>query len=77
VLVQGINLNILGTYNGLIMQKRKLNEAQSKSNVRNAEDGIFGRSFSIAYNGLGIAEGRDWKDKSFNLAKMPNRITND
>lgn len=29
------------------------------------------------YNGSGIAEGRYLKDKSFNLAQMPNRITND
>jgi len=28
-------------------------------------------------NGSGIAEGRDWEDKSFNLAQMPNRSTND
>jgi len=32
---------------------------------------------SIAGNGSGIAEGRDLKDKSFNLAQMPNRSTND
>ena len=31
----------------------------------------------MAYNGSGIAEGRDLKDKIFNLTKMPNRITND
>jgi hypothetical protein len=35
------------------------------------------RFFSIGYNGSGIAEGRDFKDKSFNLAQIPNRITND
>ena len=29
------------------------------------------------YNGLGIAEDRDLKGKSFNLAQIPNRITND
>lgn len=28
-------------------------------------------------NGSGIAEGRDLKDKCFNLAQMPNRSTND
>ena len=28
-------------------------------------------------NGSGIAEGRDLKDKIFNLAQKPNRITND
>jgi len=28
-------------------------------------------------NGSGIAEGRDLKDKSFNLAQIPNRSTND
>jgi len=28
-------------------------------------------------NGLGIAEGRGLKDKCFNLAQMPNRITNE
>jgi hypothetical protein len=33
--------------------------------------------FLIADNGLGIAEGRDLKDKCFNLAQMPNRSTND
>ena len=31
----------------------------------------------VTDNGSGIAEGRDLKDKSFNLAQMPNRITND
>lgn len=31
----------------------------------------------MAYNGSGIAEGRDLKDKNFKLAQMPNRITND
>jgi hypothetical protein len=31
----------------------------------------------MAGNGSGIAEGRDLKDKSFNLAQMPNRIKND
>ena len=31
----------------------------------------------LAYNGSGIAEGRDLKDKSFSLAQMPNRSTND
>jgi hypothetical protein len=31
----------------------------------------------MSYNGLGIAEGRDLKDKSFNLAQMLNRITKD
>jgi hypothetical protein len=28
-------------------------------------------------NGSGIAEGRELKDKSFNLAQMLNRSTND
>ena len=28
-------------------------------------------------NGSGIAEGRDLKDKSYNLAQMPNRSKND
>lgn len=32
---------------------------------------------SLAHNGSGIAEGRDLKDKSFNLAQIPNRSTND
>jgi hypothetical protein len=32
---------------------------------------------SITPNVSGIAEGRDLKDKSFNLAQMPNRSTND
>lgn len=58
VLVPGINLNSLAIYNGLIGQKIKQNEVQSKSNVRNAEDGIFGRSFSITYNVLRIYEVR-------------------
>jgi hypothetical protein len=31
----------------------------------------------MAHNDSGIAEGRDLKDKSFNLAKMLNRSTND
>ncbi len=31
----------------------------------------------IAGNGSGIAEGRDLKDKSFNLAQMSNRSIND
>lgn len=31
----------------------------------------------MAHNGLGIAEGRDLKDKSFNLEQMPNVSTND
>jgi len=31
----------------------------------------------MSYNGSGIAECRDLKDKSFSLAQMPNRITND
>ena len=30
----------------------------------------------VAYNGSGIAEGRDLKDKSFKLAQMPNRSKN-
>lgn len=34
-------------------------------------------TYSIAYNGSGIAEGRDLEAESFNLAKMPNIITND
>ena len=29
------------------------------------------------YNGSGIAEGRDLKDKTFNFAQMPNRSTKD
>ena len=28
-------------------------------------------------NGSGIAEGRDLEAESFNVAQMPNRITND
>jgi len=32
---------------------------------------------ALAGNGSGIAEGRDLKDKSFNLAQIPNRSTND
>ena len=35
------------------------------------------RERSIAGNGSGIAEGRDLKNKSFNLAQIHNRITND
>ena len=31
----------------------------------------------ITHNGYGIAEGRDLIDKSFKLAQMLNRITND
>jgi len=31
----------------------------------------------VAHNGSGIAEGRDLEAKSFNLAQMPNRSTND
>ena len=31
----------------------------------------------MAANGSGIAEGRDLKDKSFNVAQMPNRSTKD
>jgi hypothetical protein len=31
----------------------------------------------MAHNGSGIAEGRDLKAESFNLAQMPNRSTND
>ena len=38
---------------------------------------FIGRLHSMTANGSGIAEGRDLKDKSFNLAQMPNRITND
>jgi hypothetical protein len=32
---------------------------------------------SLAHNVSGIAEGRDLEAESFNLAQMPNRITND
>ena len=32
---------------------------------------------SITANGSGIAEGRDLEAESFNLAQIPNRITND
>jgi hypothetical protein len=32
---------------------------------------------SLAHNGLGIAEGSDLEAQCFNLAQMPNRITND
>jgi hypothetical protein len=52
VLVHGISLNSLLTYNGTIGQKIKRNEVRSKSNVRNVVGGIFGRSFSITYNVL-------------------------
>ena len=38
---------------------------------------LFAGLPSIATNGSGIAEGRVLKDKSFNLAQMPNEITND
>ena len=31
----------------------------------------------VAANGSGLAEGRDLEAKSFNLAQMPNRSTND
>jgi hypothetical protein len=31
----------------------------------------------IAYNVLQLCEGRDLKDKCFNLAQMPNRSTKD
>jgi len=34
----------------------------------------LGEVHCILPNGSGIAEGRDLKDKSFNLAQMPNRI---
>ena len=37
---------------------------------RQGEDGLI-------RNGSGIAEGRDLKDKSFNVAQMPNRSTKD
>lgn len=33
--------------------------------------------FSITANGSGIAEGRDLKAESFNLAQMHNRSKND
>ena len=32
---------------------------------------------ALAGNGSGIAEGRDLKDKSFNLAQILNRSNND
>lgn len=35
------------------------------------------RQQGITHNGSGIAEGRDLKDKSLNLAQMPNKITKD
>lgn len=35
------------------------------------------KGIKIATNGSGIAEGRDLEAKSFNLAQMPNRSTND
>ena len=38
---------------------------------------LYAMFFKVTYNGSGIAEGRDLKDKSFNLAQMPNRSTND
>ena len=40
---------------------------------------MFNRSIIVALagNGSGIAEGRDLEAKSFNLAQMPNRSTND
>ena len=38
---------------------------------------LFGGCPSIAANGSGIAEGRDLEAECFNLAQMPNRITND
>ena len=34
-------------------------------------------SVVLVANGSGIAEGRDLETKSFNLAQIPNRITND
>jgi len=39
--------------------------------------GFFFFNNLIATNGSGIAEGRDFQDKSFNLAQIPNRSTND
>ena len=38
---------------------------------------VDSRTLALAVNGSGIAEGRDLKDKSFNLAQMPNRSKND
>lgn len=35
------------------------------------------RLVGMTTNGSGIAEGRDLKDKSFNLAQIPNRSTKD
>lgn len=37
----------------------------------------YKQSGQMATNGSGIAEGRDLKAESFNLAQMPNIITND
>ena len=37
----------------------------------------FSSIVALAGNGSGIAEGRDLKDKSLNLAQTPNRSTKD
>ena len=37
----------------------------------------FRSGLTVAHNGSGIAEGRDLKDKSFNLAQILNRSKND
>ena len=38
---------------------------------------VISRMVAISANGSGIAEGRDLKYKSFNLAQMPNTSTKD
>jgi hypothetical protein len=38
---------------------------------------VKGATISLSANGSGIAEGRELKAQTFNLAQMPNRITND
>ena len=58
----------------MIFWKAKFQFMQGRSLAHNTR---LGEVHCILPNGSGIAEGRDLKDKSFNLAQMPNRITKD
>ena len=55
----------------MIFWKAKFQFMQGRSLAHNTR---LGEVHCILPNGSGIAEGRDLKDKSFNLAQMPNRI---
>jgi hypothetical protein len=46
-------------------QNKKQNKVQSKSNVRNAADGIFERNFRNFGNALQICDGRDLEAETF------------